>query len=235
MRKIVFAGLDTLASGIRINSERSKVTELTAKANEETIAYLNGDIVTPAGIKSANLVYCFVLHDTCREAVAARARQIAQTFSNYKGDLIDSDMPGKKYTNAVFTNADPLEYVSRNFVTAYLIVHFKADPIPQEMGEVNERVLKFAANGGAALTVTNNNAYSITANGTTTTGSFTAAEPYKYRLVAFTETAATVTLNGTAQALDTVFTLPASASFALSWTGFGYVELWHDTRAEVRI
>lgn len=235
MRKIVFAGLDTLASGIRINSERSKVTELTAKANEENIAYRNGDIVTPAGIKSANLVYCFVLHDTSREAVAAKARQIAQTFSNYKGDLIDSDMPGKKYTNAVFTNADPLEYVSRNFVTAYMIVHFKADPVPQEVGTVNERVLKFTANGGAALTVTNNSAYSITANGTTTTGSFTVNEPYKYRLVVYAENPETITLNGSAIAAEEVFTMPSSAEIIVSATGYKYVELWHDTRSEVRI
>lgn len=235
MRKIVFAGLDTLAGGIRINSERSKVTELTAKANEDTIAYRNGDIVTPAGIKSANLVYCFVLHDSSRAAVAAKARQIAQTFSNYKGDLIDSDMPGKKYTNAVFTNADPLEYVSRNFVTAYMIVRFKADPIPQEMDKVNERVLKFTANGNAALTVTDNSSYTITANGATTSGSFTVSEPYKYRLVCFAENPETITLNGSAIAAEEVFTMPSSAEIIVSATGYKYVELWHDTRTEVRI
>jgi hypothetical protein len=236
MRKIVFAGLDTLAIGIRINSERTKVTELTAKTSEETIAYRNGDIVSPAGLKSVNLIYCFVLHDTSREAVAAKARQIAQTFSNVKGDLLDSDMPGEKYTNAVYVKSDPLEYVSRNFVTAYMMVNFKADPIPQELSTVNERVLKLAAVGTVTLNITNNSSYTITAGGSTSDSvSYTAVEPYKYRLVVYAENPETVTLNGAAITAGTVFTMPSSAEIIVSATGYKYVELWHDTRTGVRL
>lgn len=235
MRRIVFNGFDTLASGLRINSERSETTGIEIRAVKETVPYHDGGYVRPTGAETAKLNYCLILREQNRAALTAKARYIAELLRGVRGDLFDSDLPGMKYTSAVFKGADPLEYVSRNFTNAYMMIHFEADPIPQETDVINERVLKFTANGGAALTVTNNSAYSITANGTTTTGSFTAAEPYKYRLVAFTETAAAVTLNGTAQALDAVFTMPASASFALSWTGYGYIELWHDTRSAVRI
>lgn len=236
MRKIVFAGLDTLANGIHINSERTKVTELTAKTSEETIAYRNGDIVSPAGLKSVSLAYCFVLHDTSREAVAAKARQIVQTFSTVKGDLLDSDMPGEKYTNAVYIKVDPLEYVSRNFVTAYMMVYFKADPIPQELNAINERVLKCAAAGTVTLTVTNNSSYTITANGSTSAAvSYTAAEPYKYRLVVYAENPESLTLNGTAVTAGEIFLMPASAEIIISATGYKYIELWHDTRTGVRL
>ena len=236
MRKIVFAGLDTIANGIRINSERTKVTELTAKTSEETIAYRNGDIVSPAGLKSASLTYCFVLHDTSREAVAAKARQIEQTFSNVKGDLLDSDIPEKKYTNAVYVKADPLEYVSRNFVTAYMMVYFKADPIPQELSTVNEQILKCAANGNVTLNITNNSSYTITAGGSTSAAvSYTVAEPYKYRLVVYAENPETVTLNGAALDISQTFTMPSSAEIVISATGYKYIELWHDTRAGVRL
>lgn len=236
MRKIVFAGLDTLASGIRINSERTKVTELTAKTSEETITYRNGDIVSPAGLKSISLTYCFVLHDTSREAVAAKARQIAQTFSSVKGDLLDSDMPGKKYTNAVYVKSDPLEYVSRNFVTAYMMVYFKADPIPQESNTVNERVLKLVAVGNVTLNITNNSSYTITAGGSTSDSvSFTVTEPYKYRLVCYAENPEIITLNGAAITVGEVFTMPASAEIIIEATGYKYIELWHDTRTGVRL
>lgn len=236
MRKIVFAGLDTLANGIRINSERTKVTELTAKTSEETIAYRNGDIVSPAGLKSVSLAYCFVLHDTSREAVAAKARQLVQTFSSVKGDLLDSDMPGEKYTNAVYIKSDPLEYVSRNFVTAYMMVYFKADPIPQELNAVNERILKHAASGTITLNITNNASYTITAGGSTSAAvSYTVAEPYKYRLVVYAENPETITLNDSAITAGAVFTMPASAEIVIAATGYKYVELWHDTRTGVRL
>lgn len=229
MRKINFAGFDTLANGIRINSERSSVTGLTAKTSEETIAYRNGDIVSPAGVKSLSLTYCFVLREVSREAVAEKARQIERAFSTHKGDLIDSDIPGEKYTNAVFVNSEAVSYVSRNFTTAYMIVHFRADPIPQELGAVNERIIKYAAAGTVTISVANNSSYTITAGGVTTSGGFTVSEPYKYRLVVYAENPETIALNGSEITAKEVFTMPASAEIAISATGYKYVELWHDT------
>lgn len=235
IRKIVFAGLDTLASGIRIDSEKSETTGAEVGTAEETIPYKVGGIIYPTGRGLANLTYVLILHDEDgREAVKAKARLIEDTFYGVKGDLIDSDIAGKKYMNAVFTGSDPLSFVSRNGTTAYMTVRFKADPIPQDVSAVNERVLKFSANGNAAISITNNAAYTITKGGSTSQAvSYTAAEPYTYRLVAVTENAATVTLNSSALTPGTPFTMPASAEIAISHTGYGYYELWHDTTQAV--
>lgn len=235
VRKIVFNGFDTLASGIRINSERTETTGVEIRTAKDTISYRDGAIMRPAGEDTAKLTYCLILREASRAGLQAKVRQIVEKLKGARGDLFDSDFPGKKYMNAVFTGADPLEYVSRNFTTAYMMIHFEADPVPQEASAISERVLKFAANGNAALTVTDNSNYTITANGATTTGGFTVSEPYKYRLVCYAENPETITLNGTAITAGTVFTMPDSAEIAISATGYKYVELWFDTRTEVRL
>lgn len=235
VRKIVFAGLDTLANGVRISSERSQTMGAEVNTAEEAVPYKVGGIIYPTGRGLANLTYCLILHDEGgREAVKAKARLIEDTFYGVKGDLLDSDIAGKKYMNAVFVGSDPLEFVSRNFTTAYMVVHFKADPVPQDVSAVNERVLKFSANGNAVINITNNATYTITKGGSTSQAvSYTVSEPYTYRLVAVTENAATVALNSSALTPETPFTMPASAEIAISHTGYGYYELWHDTREAV--
>ncbi|MBQ3330272.1 MAG: hypothetical protein IJG87_03740 [Ruminococcus sp.] len=235
VRKIVFAGLDTLASGIRIDSEKSETTGAEVGTAEENISYKVGGIIYPTGRGLANLTYVLILHDEQgRGAVEAKARMIENTFYGVKGDLIDSDNPGQKYTNAVFVGSDPLKPVSRNWTSAYMTIHFKADPVPQDINAINERVLKFSANGNAAINITNNASYTITKSGSTSEAvSYTAAEPYTYLLVAVTENAETITLNGAELTPDTPFTMPASAEIAISHTGYGYYELWHDTREAV--
>lgn len=236
MRSITFAGLSTLQSGTRINSERSTVTELAAKISETSIPYRDGAVISTSGRQSVTLTYCLLLHDTSREAVAAKARHIVQTFSSAKGDLLDSDMPGKKYTNAVFVSAEPLEYVSRNFTTAYMIVRFKADPIPQELNAVNERILKCAASGNITINVTNNSSYTITTSGGTSAAvSYTVDAPYKYRLVCYAENAETVLLNLEALDISQPFTMPSAAAIVIMSEGYKYVELWHDTRTGVML
>lgn len=209
-------------------------TEL--KRADEEIAGRDGSLTTLANgrhykARQMTIVFNVKATPTTVEGVMSSLRA---WLSGGVGAMTDDFNTGWQLTNVCFVSAHT-DYIDMFRGCGQLTVKATADPYWSKVGEVNERVLKFTANGGAALTVTNNSAYSVTANGTTATGSFTVSEPYKYRLVAFTETAASATRGGTAQALDTVFTMPASASFALSWTGFGYVELWHDTRTEVRI
>lgn len=233
--KIYFRGHNSGEfSGVTVASCDYGDTEL--KRADEEIAGRDGTLTTLANgrhykARQMTIVFNVKATPTTVEGVMSSLRA---WLSGGVGEFTDDFNTGWQLTNVNFANAHT-DYIDMFRGCGQLTVKATADPYWSKVGEVNERVLKFTANGGAALTVTNNSAYSITANGATTTGSFTAAEPYKYRLVAFTETAAAVTLNGTAQALDTVFTMPASASFTISWTGFGYVELWHDTRTEVRI
>lgn len=231
MRKIVFNGFDTLMSGLRINSERSETTGVEIRTTDETVPYHDGGYVRPAGAETAKLSYCLILREQNRAALAAKARYIVGLLRGVREDLLDSDLPGMKYTNAVFKGADPLEYVSRNFTAAYMMIHFEADPIPQETGAISERILKCAASGNVLLTVTNNDSYTITIGGSTSAAvSYTAAEPYKYRLVVYAENPETVLLNGTALDISQTFTMPSSAVIAITAAGYKYIELWHDTR-----
>ena len=236
MRKIVFNGFDTLMSGLRINSERSETTGVEIRTTDETVPYHDGGYVRPAGAETAKLSYCLILREQNRAALAAKALYIVGLLRGVRGDLLDSDLPGMKYANAVFKGADPLDYVSRNFTTAYMMIHFEADPIPQETGAISERILKCAASGNVLLTVTNNNSYTITIGGSTSAAvSYTATEPYKYRLVVYAENPETVLLNGTALDISQTFTMPSLAVIAITAAGYKYIELWHDTQTGVRL
>lgn len=236
MRKIIYAGVDTLQAGFRINSERSTTTGGEQKTAEANIPF-GKPLITPTGLNAANLTYCLIVRGGDRAEVAAKARNLVETFTNRKGDLIDSDLSGMKYTNAVFVNSEPLEYVSRNFTTAYLVLSFKADPVPVDINAVNERVLKFTDNIGtndSATIAVNNNAYTLTTSGgSTVTGTLPTGER-KYRIAAYSEQVPTITLGGATVQVDSVFTLPASGTITISGAGQGYFELWHDTR-EVRL
>lgn len=236
MRKFIFAGVDTLQAGFRINSERSTTTGGEQRTNEDSIPF-GSVLITPVGLNAANLTYCLIVRGENRAELAAKARNLVETFTDRKGDLIDSDLAGKKYTNAVFINAEPLEYVSRNFTTAYLAVNFRADPVPVDINAVNERVLKFTDRLTGANTATiavNDSAYTLTTSGgTTATGTLPTGER-KYRITAYSEQIPTITLGGASVQVDAVFTLPASGTITISGAGYGYFELWHDTR-EVRL
>lgn len=240
MRKFIYAGVDTLQAGFRINSERSTTTGGEQRTNEDSIPF-GSVLITPAGLNAANLTYCLIVRAENRAELAAKARNLVETFTDCKGDLIDSDLGGKKYTNAVFINAEPLEYVSRNFTTAYLAVNFRADPVPVDINAVNERVLKFTdkliTSAYATTTATiavNSNAYTLTTSGgSTVTGTLPTGER-KYRITAYSEQIPTITLGGATVQEDAVFTLPASGTITISGAGQGYFEFWHDTR-EVRL
>jgi len=236
LRKFIYAGVDTLQAGFRISSERSTTTGGEQRTNEDSIPF-GSVLITPVGLNAANLTYCLIIHGQNREELAAKARNLVETFTDRKGDLIDSDLAGKKYTNVVFINAEPLEYVSRNFTTAYFAVNFRADPVPVDANAVNERVLKFTdkLTGASNATIAvNNNAYTLTTSGgSTVTGTLPSGDR-KYRITAYSEQIPTITLGGATVQEDSVFTLPASGTITISGAGQGYFELWHDTR-EVRL
>lgn len=236
MRKIIYAGVDTLQAGFRINSERSTTTGGEQKTAETSIPF-GKPLISPTGLNAANLTYCLIVRGDDRAEVAAKARNLVETFEGRKGDLIDSDLSGMKYTNAVFANAEPLEYVSRNFTAAYLAVNFRTDPVPVGINAVNERVLKFTdsigANESAAIAVSGSN-YTLTKSDSTTVTGTLPSGTRKYRVTAYSEQVPTITLGGATLQVDSVFTLPASGTITISGAGQGYFELWHDTR-EVRL
>lgn len=230
VRKIVFAGYDTLSHGIRIDSERSVVDVGGQRYSSDTVPYRDGALTVPAGREPAALSYRLIVRGADRGAVEGKCAEIIAAFSGSKGALTDTDFSGKYFANAVFVGADEPEFVSRNGFACWLTVRFQADPVMMTAGTVNERAFRFTAQGDFSLMVTNNGSYTLTNGTKTSSGTYSVSQPYTYRLRAYSESVPAVTLNGSALPLETVFTMPASAAFSVTMTGFGYFEMWHDTR-----
>lgn len=233
IRKIVFRGFDSLGAGLRISSERSSTSGGEQRVSSDTIAYRDGDIRYPTGQATARLTYCFVLREGSRAANEAKAKAVINALKGRRGDLADNDLPGKVYKNAIYESAEPLEYVSRSFAAAYMTVFFTADPVSERAGAVNECALRFALRGDFVLIDYNNSSLTVMQNGSTVIGpvSYTAAEPYTYRLVCITENVPTITLGGAEILPDELFEMPnGNAPMYITHSGYGWYELWHDTR-----
>lgn len=230
IRSVTFNGYNTLLHGIRIDSMRSTMNVGGVRYTYDNVPYRDGALIVPAGREPAELSYRLIIHGADRGSCEIKCAEIIAAFSGAKGSLVDTDFPFKYFRNAVFVGADEPEFVSRNFTNAYLTVRFQADPVMMTTGTVNERAFRFTAQGNFTLTVTNNGSYALTNGTKTSSGTYSVSQPYTYRLRAYSESVPAVTLNSSALALETVFTMPANASFAVTMTGFGYFEMWHDTR-----
>lgn len=232
--KIYFRGHNSGEfAGVTVVSCDYGDTEL--KRADEEIAGRDGSLTTLANgrhYKARQMTIVFNVKATPTTVEGAMS-SLRAWLSGGAGAMTDDFNTGWQLTNVCFVSAHT-DYIDMFRGCGQLTVKATADPYWSKVGEVNERVLKFAANGNADLTVTDNSSYTITANGATTTGSFTVSEPYKYRLVVYAENPETITLNGSAIAAEEVFTMPSSAEIIVSATGYKYVELWHDTRTEVR-
>ena len=233
--KIYFRGHNSGEfSGVTVASCNYGDTEL--KRADEEIAGRDGSLTTLANgrhykARQMTIVFNVKATPTTVEGVMSSLRA---WLSGGAGAMTDDFNTGWQLTNVCFVSAHT-DYIDMFRACGQLTVKMTADPYWSKVGEVNERVLKFTANGNAALTVTDNSSYTITANGATTSGSFTVSEPYKYRLVCFAENPETITLNGSAIAAEEVFTMPSSAEVVVAANGYKYVELWHDTRTGVRL
>ena len=73
----------------------------------------------------------------------------------------------------------------------------------------------------------------VAVGGTGSGTSYSVTNP-KYRLNALTEGTPTLKINGSGQSIVQPFTLPATALLAITTSGYGYYELWHDD-TEVRL
>lgn len=233
--KIYFRGHNSGEfAGVTVASCDYGDTEL--KRSDEEIAGRDGTITSLANgrhYKARQMTIVFNVKATPTTVEGAMS-SLRAWLSGGVGAMTDDFNAGWQLTNVNFVSAHT-DYIDMFRGCGQLTVKMTADPYWSKVGEVNERVLKFTANGNAALTVTDNSSYTITANGATTSGSFTVSEPYKYRLVCFAENPETITLNGSAIAAEEVFTMPSSAEVVVAANGYKYVELWHDTRTGVRL
>lgn len=233
--KLYFRGHSTSEfAGVTVASCDYGDTEL--KRADEDIAGRDGTVTSLANgrhykARQMTIVFNVKATPTTVEGVMSSLRE---WLSGGVGTFTDDFNSGWQLTNVCFVSAHT-DYIDMHRGCGQLTVKMTADPYWSRAGEVNERVLKFTANGTATLTVTNNAAYSLTAGGVTTTGSISVTSPYKYRIVIYAENPETITLNGSAITAGAVFTMPASAEIIISATGYKYVELWHDTRTGVRL
>ena len=210
--------------------------DIESKRSDEDIAGRDGAVTYHTNgrhYKARQITIVFNVKST-PAAVEGTLSALREWLSGGAGELSDDFNTGWAWLNAQFVSAHT-DYIDMFRGCAQLTVKMTADPRAGKPGEVNSRVLKFAANGNATLTVTDNSSYTITANGATTSGSFAVSEPYKYRLVVYAENPETITLNGVAITAGTVFAMPSSAEIVISAVGYKYVELWHDTRTGVRL
>ena len=83
------------------------------------------------------------------------------------------------------------------------------------------------------ITYTDDITAAVAVGGTGSGTSYSVTNP-KYRLNALTEGTPTFKINGSLQSITQPFTLPATALLAITTSGYGYYELWHDD-TEVRL
>ncbi len=234
--KIYFRGHNSGEfSGVTVASCDYGDTEL--KRADEDIAGRDGAVTSLANgrhYKARQMTIVFNVQST-PTAVEGMLSSLREWLSAGAGELSDDFNTGWQLTNVNFVSAHT-DYIDMFRGCGQLTVKMTADPYWSKVGGVSERILKCAASGNVLLTVTNNNSYTITAGGSTSSAvSYTVAEPYKYRLVCFAENPETITLNGSAITVGEVFTMPASAEIIIAATGYKYIELWHDTRTGVRL
>ena len=234
--KIYFRGHNSGEfSGVTVASCDYGDTEL--KRADEDIAGRDGAVTSLANgrhYKARQMTIVFNVQST-PTAVEGVMSSLRAWLSGGIGEFTDDFNSGWQLTNVNFVSAHT-DYIDMFRGCGQLTVKATADPYWSKVGEVNERVLKLAAVGAVTLTVTNNNSYTITAGGSTSSAvSYTVAEPYKYRLVCYAENPETITLNGSAITVGKVFTMPASAEIIITANGYKYIELWHDTRTGVRL
>lgn len=234
--KIYFRGHNTSEfSGVTVASCDYGDTEL--KRADEDIAGRDGTLTSLANgrhYKARNMTIVFNVKST-PAAIEGVMSSLREWLSGGIGTLTDDFNTGWQLTNVNFSTAHT-DYIDMFRGRGQLTVKATADPYWSKVGEVNERILKCAAVGAVTLTVTNNSSYTITIGGETSGSvSYTAAEPYKYRLVVYAENPEIVSLNGTVFDISQTFTMPASAIITVAAAGYKYVELWHDTRTGVRL
>lgn len=232
--KIYFRGRNSGEfAGVTVASCDYGDTEL--KRADEDIPGRDGALTSLANgrhYKARQMTIVFNVQST-PTAVEGVMSSLRAWLSGGIGEFTDDFNSGWQLTNVNFVSAHT-DYIDMFRGCGQLTVKMTADPYWSKVGEVNERVLKFAATGTVTLTVTDNAAYSLTADGVTTTGSISVTSPYKYRLVCFAENPETIALNGAAITAGTVFTMPSNAEIVISAAGYKYVELRHDTRTGVR-
>lgn len=241
LRNISYNGVNSLSDlGIVITTEGTNVGELEVKSDTESLPRMQGNIDfsrTDGTLyyEARRLVYRFKLVADSIEDLKAMEKDVYEWLNSSGNYTIqDSNYDGYEFRKCELKGmtteqGETLMHGEYSYITAV----FECYPLLFKIGSVNEYILRFALRGNFVLVDFNNSSLTVMQNGSTVIGpiSYTAAEPYTYRLVCITENTPTITLNGAEILPDELFEMPnGNAPIYVSHTGYGWYELWHDTR-----
>ena len=236
--KLYFRGRNTSEfTGVTVASCDYGDTEL--KRADEDIAGRDGSVTSYANgrrYRARNITIVFNVQ-AAPTTIEGAMSSLRAWLSGGVGALTDDFNAGWELRNVDCVSAHT-DYIDMFRGCGQLTVKMTADPYWQKTSEANARVFKFAdiiaGSDTAEITVTTS-AYTITKHDDTTITGSLPTGARKFRLVAYCENNPTITLGNDPLTPDTVFDLPDSGTITISNCGYGYFELWHDTRTGVRI
>lgn len=260
LQNITYHGKNSLTDYGILLAENTSTSNLGVKSSTESLPKCNGNIdfsdIDGRNFGARTLIYEFKIFAETREDLKLKESDV-KAWLNSEGDnqIIDSDyLETEETTSNGITTTTTTQWIFQDChlkslsvkagdekgngcIYEYLTAVFEAYPYLIKQGTVNERVLKFTDNIGtneSATIAINNNAYTLTtSSGSTVTGTLPTGER-KYRITAYSEQIPTIMLGQTEVEPEEVFILPASGTIVISGAGFGYFEMWKDTR-EVRL
>lgn len=191
-----------------VTGSRQRLTTWTAQGNTARIVIDNQHLYAPTWLEMPSTPSNDVLTFTINSTAEQQSNRSFYIFGIPSGVTVED------------------VYIVRQSQTITGEVTMTA-PDRGTLGSVEEDdmiVITYSGNITAAVAVGGVNAASAT---------YTIANPL-YRLNTLTEGTPTLKVNGETKALNNTFTLPATALMAITNSGYGYYELWHDT-TEVRL
>lgn len=218
--------------------------DLESKRSDEDIAGRDGVVASHAGgrhfkARQITIVLNVIATPTTLKSVIT---SIETWFSEAPGTLWDEyeeTTRGWVFTNAEFVSSH-VDYLDMFRGAANLTIKMTADPRMERPGRVNECVMRFSVRGSFKIAASDNEQWQVWGNTDGQQFSMvikTCASPYTYRLKCYTENTPALTVRGETVQPGELFTLPRGLmdyyAIEIEHTGYGWYELWHDTR-EVR-
>jgi hypothetical protein len=236
LHTITYNGLNSLNDLDVLIAAGTNTDNLAAVSVQESIPYRQGVIDSSRRngetfYEARELTYQFKAIADTDNALQGKIAEV-MNWLNSSGDfrIYDNRYDGDYFDECALKSVTREDGEKISVAYCYITAVFSAYPFLVKSGS-RTRIAKAAGTGNKTFTVTNNSSISIDGGAAK---AYSVEEPYTYRMTVYAEGAHTITLNGTEIQPEEPFTMPASAMIEISGEGYGYYELWHDTR-EVRL
>lgn len=246
LRNITYNGVNSLSDlGVVITTEGTNVGELEVKSDTESLPRMQGNIDfsrTDGTLyyEARRLVYRFKLVADSIEDLKAMEKDVYEWLNSSGNYTIqDSNYDGYEFRKCELKGmtteqGEMLMHGEYSYITAV----FECYPLLFKIGSVNECVVRFAVRGNSNIAfvsyqVEGETVYRmvVTASGSTIVSEVVElSEPFVFRLEAISENAATAQISGQDIPIGEPFDMSPSTVISIQHTGYGWFELWHDTR-----